>query len=355
MRRYRILGVTVVLLLLSCGKKLPPTSPDRWAPRVLNVQSVDRHHIRIFFSERLDSLTPRKLVNYKIVEQEEAETTSVIYAEREKKGDEVLLTIPVLEDKHYSLLMFNIKDLKGNMMKFAEKGFIPSMEPDTVAPLLKSTSPSRMLTSAPVESTIALEFTEPMDTTSVLTTHFMQTNLIIDSTFAWNKTLTELTLRYRLEENTMGKLFILPRITDLSANPLAEMRILSLTTNDTIPRNRLNIDIATIDTSLINTYGFLWRAKDQGLHDIVWVDTSLSFTIYFATPDTYSIGVITERKGDTTGVWWGEKVIAFFPDTTRSMWDTVTVSPVKKDAVPERLFSLYEVLVEHIQRERGSK
>ncbi len=352
MKKYIVCCVVMVLFLFSCGKKLPPTSPDRWPPRVLDVQSVDRYHLRVFFSERLDSLTPRKLVNYGIVKHGDAETTSVIYAEREKKGDEVLITIPLLEEEEYSLLIYRIKDLKGNMMEFAEKKFTPSMAPDTVAPLLKATSPSRTLTSAPVESTIVLTFTEPMDTISATPAHFMQTNLMIDSVFAWNKTLTEMTLHYKLEENTMAKLFILPKIPDLSGNPLDDMRILGLTTNDTIPRNRLNIDIAAADSSLINICGFLTRHKDGALHDIVWADTTLSFTIYFATPDTYSVGVVGEHKEDTTGMWWGEKEIAFYPDTTRSMVDTVAVSFVKRDVLPERLFSLYELIKKHGEEKR---
>ncbi len=352
MRRYLIQFFICISFLLSCGKKLPPTSPDRWAPKVLNVQPVDKHHIRIFFSERLDSITPRKLVNYKIVDHERAETTAIIYAERAKKGDEVFITIPMLEEKKYSLLIYHIKDLKGNMMKFAEKGFTPSMERDTVAPLLKSTKPSQMLTSAPLESTIILTFTEPMDTGAVSLDDFMQTNLLLDSVFVWNKTLTELALHYKLEEGKMSKLFILPQLTDLSNNPLAEMRILGLTTNDTIPRNRLNIDIETVDSSLTNAYGFFSLAKSAQLHDVIWADTNLSFSLYFATPDTYFISVIAEHAEDESGMWWGEKTITFYPDTTRSMSDTVAVSFVNRDKLPERLFELYQLMVKHIERKK---
>jgi hypothetical protein len=352
MKRYLMQFFVCTLLLLSCGKKLPPTSPDRWAPRVLNVQPIDKHHIRIFFSERLDSITPRKLVNYQIVDHEQAETTAIIYAERAKNGDEVLITIPVLEEKKYSLLMYRIKDLKGNMMKFAEKSFTPSTEQDTIAPLLKSTKPSQMLSSAPAESTIILTFTEPMDTGGVSLANFMQTNLLIDSTLVWNKTYTELTLHYRLQEGRMSRLFILPQLPDLSGNPLAEMRILSLTTNDTIPRNRLNIDIATGDSSLTNTYGFLSLRKDRLLHDVVWADSNRSFSLYFATPDTYFISIIAEHAEDTNAMWWGEETVAFYPDTTRSMSDTVMVSLVKRDALPHGLFSLYELLVKHVERKQ---
>lgn len=352
MRRTIILFFVWSLLLVSCGKKLPPTSPDRWAPRVLNVQPVDKHHIRIFFSERIDSLTPRKLVNYQIIDHENAETTAVIFAERSKKGDEVLLTIPVLEERKYSLMIYNIADLKGNMMKSAEKGFTPSTEHDTIAPLLKSTKPSRMLSSAPVESTVILTFTEPMDTAGVSFDHFVQTNLRLDTAFVWNKTLTELTLRYTLAEGKMCKLFVLPQPPDLSGNPLAEMRILTLTTNDTIPRNRLNINIVSSDSTFSNIYGFFSGAKDAELHDVVWADTNLSFVLYFATPDTYSLSVIAEHPEDTSGMWWGEKAVVFFPDTTRSMRDTVSVSFVERNALPEKLFELYKLMITNIEEKK---
>lgn len=352
MRRGVLVFCVCAIAVLSCGKKLPPTSPDRWAPKVLNVQSVDERHIRVFFSERIDSLTPWKLVNYCIVDHEEAETTAIIYAEREKKGDEVLLTIPVLEEKKYSLLIYNIKDLKGNMMKFAEKGFTPSTAPDTIAPLLKSTKPSRMLSSSPAESTIVLTFTEPMDTGAVSPQHFIQTNLAVDSSFVWNGTFTELTFRYRIEEGKLSRLFVLPKLPDLSGNPLAEMRVLSLTTNDTIPRNRLKVDISPPATPLSMTYGFFSRAGDGQLHDIVWADTNLSFNLYFATPDTYLISILAEHRDDTSGMWWGEKTIFFFPDTTRSATDTVTVSFVKRDVLPEKIFSLYQLLTANIKKRK---
>ena len=55
-----------VILVSGCGKKLPPTSPDIWPPRVLNVKAEDEYHLRIFFSERIDTLTPKRLENFKI-------------------------------------------------------------------------------------------------------------------------------------------------------------------------------------------------------------------------------------------------------------------------------------------------
>jgi hypothetical protein len=352
MKKALILLVVTISLYSACGKKLPPTSPDRWAPRVLNVQPVDEHHLKIFFSERVDTLTSGKLVNYQIVDHERAETTAIIYAEREKQGDEVLVTIAELAQKEYSLLVYNIKDLHGNLMRFAEKGFSPSTDRDTSAPLLKYTKPSRVLTSAPAESTIFLRFTEPMDTAAASLDDFIQTNLTIDSALTWNKTLTELTLRYRLDEGKMSRLFVLPKVTDLSGNPLAELRILGLTTNDTIPRNRLNIDIEAPDTALANAYGFFSLARGMQLYDIVRIDTLCSFSVYFATPDTYLMSIIGEHPEDTSGMWWGEGTIEFYPDTTRSMNAVVPVSFVTRGDIPERLFEFYELLYLNIRKKK---
>lgn len=337
----------ILFLLSGCGKKLPPTSPDRWAPRVLNVNAVDEHHLRIFFSEKIDTLTPKKLDNFKILNPENGETTSVIYSERDKKGDEVLITVPKLEDMKYSLLIFNIKDIKGNLMIRAEKSFKPSNEKDTIDPILRYTRPSRIRTSAPLDSIILLRFSEPMDSGACGINDFVTTYIDIDSLFVWNETLTEVTLRYRLVKDKICKVFMLPLMPDLSGNSLIEMRILTLTTSDTLPKNRMNIKIIKDEKELTKTYAFLRNASDRLFQDISPVDTTFSF--FFTPPDTYFISVVAQDSLDTTGLWWGEKKIAFFPDTTRSVDEEVEVDFIKRDRIPESLLNLYKILSTNIK------
>lgn len=350
--RLRTISITILFslfILSSCGKKLPPTSPDRWAPRVLNVNAIDKHHLCIYFSEKIDTTSARRLEHFMIFNPENSETTAVIFSERDKKGDEVLLTIPELKDSKYSLLIFNIKDLKGNVMKEAIKTFKPSMEKDTIPPLLKHSKPLRIRTSAQKDSIILLMFTEPMDSGACEIGDFISTFIDIDSLFVWNKTLTEVSLRYKLKEGKICKLFVLPLITDLSGNPLGELRILTLTTCDTIPKNRMNVKIIKDGKELTKTHAFLSGAKKGLLQDITAVDTSCTFSFFFAQPDTYQISVISENPLDSSGIWWGESRIEFFPDTTRSMETEVEVNLVKKVEIPESLLNLYKILVKNIK------
>lgn len=350
--RLKIVGISIIYILLfisNCGKKLPPTSPDRWAPKVLNVDAVDEHHLRIYFSERIDTLTPKNLTNFKILNSENSETTNVIYSERDKKGDEVLLTIPELEDRKYSLLIFKIKDIKGNLMERAEKSFKPSKEKDTIPPLLKYTRPSRMRTSAPQDSLILLRFSEPMDSGACRIDNFLLTYVALDSLFKWNETLTELTLHYRLVKDKICKLYILPLLPDLSGNPINEMRILTLTTSDTLPKNRMNIKIIKDEKELKETYAFLKLAKDGLFEDITPVDTTLAFSFFFTPPDTYLISIIAQDTIDTTGFWWGEKKTLFLPDTTGSMDEEVEVDFIKREEIPDDLLDLYKILVTNIK------
>lgn len=340
----------LIFLFSGCGKKLPPTSPDRWAPRVLNVNPVDDHHLRIYFSERIDTLTPQKLDNFKIVHPENSETTKVIYSERVQKGDEVLLTIPKLAEGRYSLLIFNIKDISGNLMKRAVKPFEPSNEKDTIPPLIKRTRPMRIRTSAPQDSIIFLKFSEPMDSANCSINDFILTYINIDTLFIWDETLTQLSLQYSLAKDKMCKLFILPLLTDLSGNPTSNIRILTLTTLDTIPKNRLHIRIIKNGKQLIKTYAFLTYAKDGLLENISPVDSTLTVSFYFTPPDTYLITILAQNPLDTTGFWWGEKKSLFFPDSTRSMDEEVEVNLTEGKEIPDNLLNLYKILATNIKQ-----
>jgi hypothetical protein len=352
MDKKRHLFVMVMILsgiVIHCGKKLPPTSPDRWAPRVLSVKAEDRNHLRVFFSEGIDTTSGRIYDNYKIIDPESSETTLVIYSEREKRGDEVLLTIGELEDKKYTLLILNIRDLKGNVMDRAEKSFFPSSERDTIPPLLRYTKPLRMKTSAPLDSLILLRFSEPMDSLSLGMNSFLFSYMKIDSFFEWNETITEVSIRYKIEEGKICKIFILPVTTDLSGNPLGEFRILTFTSIDTFPKNRMSVKITREKKDLVQPYGFLSKLKDDVLQDFYQIDTTYAFSFYFTAQDTYNIYVVSRDSVDTTGFWWGQKQIAFFPDTSRSMNVDVSVSFQKKSEIPGSILRVYKILSEGIR------
>jgi len=342
---------TIFLFLIGgCGKKLPPTSPDRWPPKVLNVEATDKHHLSIYFSERIDTLSPQRLNNFIIINPENSETTSVIYSERAREGDEIMLTIPELEDRNHLLLILNIADVKGNIMKRAEKSFVPTKKMDTIPPVLTRTIPSRIRISASPDSIVTLRFSEPMDSGRVNVNDFILTNLFIDSLFNWNETLTEIKLHYRLLEGKMCKLFILPLMSDLSGNPTSNMKILTFTTDDSLPKNRLNIKFIKNKKKLRNVYAFLRFTGDSLIEDIVPVDTASAFSFFFAPPDTYLVSVFGKDSLDTTGLWCGEKKCIFIPDTTRSMNDELEVHFSKKGEVDANLYKLYQILVKNIKR-----
>jgi hypothetical protein len=341
---------SALILLLSCGKKLPPSSPDRWAPHLLNVSAIDEHHISVFFSERLDTLSPRKLENFKLFNPQSEETTSVILSERTVKGDEILLTIPKLKDAKYILRIFNIADLKGNVLEKAEKAFEPSQDKDTISPIIKKTYPSRALTSAPQDSTVFIEFSEPMDSVNCSVNNLILTNITIDTNFVWNKTLTEFTMRYKLTDDKLCRLFILPSMTDLSGNPLGNMRILTFTAADSLPRNRMDVEIVEEKKSQIKIYAFLALVRGGLLEDIVSVDTSFTFSFFSFYPDTYVISVAAQDSSDTTGLWWGEKQTLFVPDTTGSMDEKVEIDFVDRGKIPEEYFHIYRILRKNIQK-----
>ncbi|OQX54894.1 MAG: hypothetical protein B5M53_05230 [Candidatus Cloacimonas sp. 4484_209] len=346
-----IILTLILSLLANCGKKLPPTSPDRWPPKLLNVNPVDAHHLQCYFSERLDTISPKKLENFKILNTENGETTSIIYSQREKKGDEILLTIPKLTKEKYSLIIFNIRDAAGNLMKKAEKSFIPSLKKDTIPPLLVSTKPMRFHTSAPQDSIIILRFSEPIDSTHISSNDFIATNMTIDPNFIWDRTLTKLTIGYKLSKEKLCKFFILPFVKDLSGNPLNNMKILTLTTADILPKTKLNITVTNFKKSLIKPYAFLFYSKDTLLADIVTIDTTAHFSFYFLPIDSFIVYTLAEDSVDTTGIMFGNKRIAFYPDTSGIMNASVNLYFTKKKNLLSQLFNIYNTITENIKGE----
>lgn len=339
----------VVIVIFNCGKKLPPSSPDRWAPHLLNVSAVDEHHLSLFFSERIDTVSYGKLENFILFNLQSGDTTDIILSERTVKGDEIILTIPKLKDEKYTLKVFNIADIKGNVMEKAEKVFEPSHEKDTIPPIIRRTYPSRVLTSAPIDSLIFIEFSEPMDSVKCSVSNFILSNIVIDTNFVWNETITKLTLRYKLIGNRLCKLFILPLVTDLSGNPIKNMRVITLTSVDSLPKNRMDIEIVEGAESLIEVYAFLTLKGKGLLEDIVPVDTSLSFSFFSIYPDSYVVSVAGRDSSDTTGLWWGEKETVFVPDSAGGMNESVEIYFVGRGEVPEKYLYLYRTLIKNLQ------
>lgn len=341
--------IILVIAFFNCGKKLPPSSPDRWAPHLLNVSAVDEHHLSVFFSESIDTVSPRKLENFILFNPQSDDTIDIILSERTPKGDEIVLTIQKLVDAQYTLTVLNISDIKGNVLKKAEKSFEPSHEKDTIPPIIRRTYPSRVLTSAPIDSLIFIEFSEPMDSVDCSLNNFILTNISIDTNFIWNETITKLNLRYELIGDRLCKLFILPLVTDLSGNFLENMRVITLTSVDSLPKNRMDIGIVKGTENLIDVYAFLTLKGKGLLEDIVAVDTSFSFSFYSIYPDTYVVSVAGRDSSDTTGLWWGEKETVFIPDSVGSMGDNIEIDFIDKGNIPDRYIYLYKILRENLK------
>ncbi len=120
----------LILFFLSCGKKAPPPSPDRWAPKVGKVEAIDKFHIKVRFTEKVDKESAENTANYKI------SGLNIYRAILQSDGRTVLLSTSIQKDTIYAIEIFEVKDVAGNKMKEIKMKIKGSTKEDTSKPVL---------------------------------------------------------------------------------------------------------------------------------------------------------------------------------------------------------------------------
>ncbi len=236
-----VLQLTMVILAVSCGKKEPPPSPDRWPPKLVSVKAVDKLHVSCYFNEELDRASAERRENYAI--RGPRESLEVIAASLDRGGVEVNLATSSQEEVQYSLLLKGVRDLAGNQIREgSEESFKGSLRPDTLPPRVVSEYPRHLDARVPTDTSLSLSFSEPMDTATV-------SPILLPSDFelstAWNASRSRVMMdlgssgRDTLRESHTYNLFLLAAGRDLGGNRLKKMLRVTFSTGDSLPRGSL--------------------------------------------------------------------------------------------------------------------
>ena len=140
--RRQKLGLLVVaaglLLAIGCAKKMIPPSPDRWAPRLQEVQTRTRSQVTLVFDEEMDG--PKLRPDSFLLTGPAGETIALRGASLGRGKGEVQLWTPIQEVKLYELRGV-AWDRAGNKTHFRAR-FQGSSKQDTIAPRVASVEPA---------------------------------------------------------------------------------------------------------------------------------------------------------------------------------------------------------------------
>lgn len=145
------------LLCLACGKKGTPLPRDRFAPALDDLRVVDQHHIRLAFSEEIDTLV-LAAADFEITDAR-LETLGILAVHPYFNNSEVVLTTATQDTVFYSLLGI-VKDVSGNACEI-EETFQGSRARDSLSPYLLD-YPAKLRSHR-----LFLKFSETMDTASI--------------------------------------------------------------------------------------------------------------------------------------------------------------------------------------------
>jgi len=264
----------LLLLFVSCAKKAPPPSPDRWSPRLRGVEAVNRRHLKTLFSESVDPKSSVDLSNYSCFES----ITSVplqILAATMRNSREIDLTTSNQSDISYTLVVTGIEDLSGNEMNLQKMKFLGSKLLDTHPPQIVRVHPRDGSADVQADSAVVIRFSEVMDSISILKSwgFLPEGHLKIE----WDDELIE--FRFFPEKLKAGQvycLYLTDGCRDLEGNRLEEWSFLTFTSDSVLPQGYVS--------------GYL-RSQERGKTMIALVDSVLRILrIAVLSDSTYRIG-----------------------------------------------------------------
>lgn len=195
---------------------LPP-SPDRFAPRLIEIQPINRIRIDLTFDEDINI---SKLTSRNIVITTSNQETLGIRTISSKKNTISLFTKPTKPGLYF--LSGLVEDKYGNSARINKK-FTASSFVDTIAPRITQIFPNPGTTNKIKNIYIEFGFSEPVDTTSPI--QFI--TLSIDKNQlrrSWSSDWQKITFGYpeSLLPNTTVYFTITPTIKDLENNRIQE-------------------------------------------------------------------------------------------------------------------------------------
>jgi len=209
--------ISCFLLLAACAKKMLPPSPDRFAPRLLVIEPINRIKIDLTFDEDINI---SKMTNQSLVITTTNKETLRIRTISSRKNTISLFTEPTKPGLYYISGM--VEDKNKNLAQVNKK-FLASSTIDTIAPRVAGIFPSPGTTKKIKNVYIEFSFSEPMDTTSAV--RFLTLSLDTSQIkWSWSSDWQKLTFGYpeSLLPNTTVYFALQPTIHDLENNRIKE-------------------------------------------------------------------------------------------------------------------------------------
>ncbi|MBN1619768.1 Ig-like domain-containing protein [candidate division WOR-3 bacterium] len=192
----------LVSATLFCGKRALPTSPDRWAPKIAGVVAVDRNHINCVFSEKMARESFRSALQFNITNTVTGETVPVIAVVLGSDDLTAHLTSLEMDTVEYILSCESVTDISGNYIRPLEKTFRGSSAFDTTPPLIVSLEPKIFDIEDFGDSALRVEFSEPIDTSSVSEALFFTGNAQISFSTRFSADLAKMEIFFPPDADT---------------------------------------------------------------------------------------------------------------------------------------------------------
>jgi hypothetical protein len=300
LRRTGLLCIAL-LLICGCGKRGPPPSPDRWAPKLAGANPVDRNHLDLVFSEEMDKNAAGGIDSYTVVD-DEGETLRVYAAYLLPNGQAVRLTTETQESVKYSVFVSGVTDDAGNELRpGSAKSFRGSSDRDTTRPHVRTIYPSDGAISVPLDSTVQVVFSETMDTSSV---SLAVGALIVlpaptDSALVWNEEMSSISMPILAFTSHKASIYVTGGCRDYGGNRLLRSERSIFTTEDSMPAGMIQGTVSA-DAGIVPLF------TPVGVFDSLWApllldyarDTTGSFTFMHLKDGEYRIAAGADRDRD---------------------------------------------------------
>jgi len=314
--KYMMVALSVAWLFAGCSDSSSPSDGgkgDTTPPTISSVTAVDQNHIDIGFSETVTKQSAEYTDNYSIVEAvvraapeaAPGDPLPVASAVLDGDGKTVHLAAMPMQNVQYDLTVWNVRDASGNVIKEGtSQTFDGTTSSDVTAPTIVFRSPTSGQTGVGVGTAVVVQFSEPMDYSSVL------------AAFGWtggggpvpyHLETEDWTNTYRflpdspLSNSTSYTVSVNTSAQDWSSNHLASTSTWNFTTTSQVDHTPPTLSSSTPTNGATN----------------VNVATNLSLT--FSEPvDRYSLQEIflfPDVGGGTESWSNGDRTVTFDPDT----------------------------------------
>ncbi|MFQ5905284.1 MAG: Ig-like domain-containing protein, partial [bacterium] len=219
-----------------------PPSPDRWGPKLTGARGVDRNHVELVFSERMDGSTIQRRRNYVIVDGGD-DTIRVYSADLLPDRQIARLTTEDQQPVTYTVYVSDVTDKAGNELRpGSSKSFRASSASDTTRPRVKEIYPRDASSGVAADGTLHVIFSEAMDTscTSLGAGSIVLLPPPIDSTCRWNEQMTAVFIPALALSAHQSSIYVTRGCADYGGNRLVRLERSVFTMLDSLPGGRLS-------------------------------------------------------------------------------------------------------------------